>query len=429
MRLDEALEYAEAHQPSLHVALDRVIAAKADARAPRARWLPTVGAIAEAIEGTANNTTASYLNVPEVPLPRIGGTSVADHGTWTPSTSTLVGASVTQELFDFGRIAAQSAAADAAVKVELAAAESERLGIQLLVKEAYFGVQGAKAVLRAADQAYARTRVHRDLAAAGVKSGLYAPVELTRAEADLARFEVNRLRAQGGLASAQVVLAAAVAVPDRALDAEDAWSAVPPLPSLDQALSAGLLRNPFILEQQGRVHAQGALARAVAAENRPELLLTGTLSGRAGGATPSSGPAATYGGFVPDVPNWSVGLVLHWPLYDPLVSARARAAATRQQVQQDELAAVTQAQVSQIQRAHLDTQVARASLAGLQRSVEAAQANYAQAEARWKAGLGTALELADAEYLRTDAEIQLAGGQFALSRARAVFGRLLAEGR
>jgi hypothetical protein len=41
--------------------------------------------------------------------------------------------------------------------------------------------------------------------------------------------------------------------------------------------------------------------------------------------------------------------------------------------------------------------------------------------------MGTALELADAEYFRTDAEIQLAGGQFALSRARAVLARLLAE--
>ena len=52
------------------------------------------------------------------------------------------------------------------------------------------------------------------------------------------------------------------------------------------------------------------------------------------------------------------------------------------------------------------------------------------AEEAWQASqtrLSKVLELADAEYLRTDAEIQLAGGQFALSRARAVLGRLLAE--
>jgi outer membrane protein TolC len=430
--LDEALAYAEAHQPSLRVALGRVAAAQADARIPRARWLPTVGTVVEAFEGTANNTTASYLGVPEVPLPRIGATKAVDHGswsrqTWAPSASTLVAGSVTQELFDFGRIAAHSAAADALVEVERTAAASERLGIRLTVKEAYFAVQGAKAVLRAADEAYARTRVHRDLAAAGVRSGLFAPIELTRAEADLARFEVNRIRAQGGLDSAQVVLAAAVAAEDRMLDAEDGWAPAPPLPPLDQSLATALVRNPWILEEQGRLQAQGALVRAVAAESRPELLLTGTLSGRAGGATPSSGPSATYDGYVPDVPNWDVGLVLHWPLYDPLVSARARAAGAREHILQDELLAVTQQQTAQIQRAYLDTQVAGASLAGLERSVAAAQANYEQAEARWKAGLGTALELADAEYLRTDAEIQLAGGQFALLRARAVLGRLLGE--
>ena len=427
MRLDEALSYAEIHQPSLRAALERVEAAQADARVPRARWMPAVGAVAEVFQGTSNNTTAANLGLSDVALPRIGGTPAVDRGTWTPSASTLVAGSITQELFDFGRIAAQSAAADAAVDVELAVAKSERLGIRLLVKEAYFAVQGAKAVLRAAEGAYARTRVHRDLAEAGVKSGLYAPVELTRADADLARFEVSRLRAQGGLASAEVVLAAAAAVPDRALDAEEGWAAASPLPPLDQAITTGLVRNPLILEQRGRLNAQGALTRAIAAESRPELLLTATLSGRAGGATPSSGSAATYAGYLPEVPNWDVGLILHWPLYDPVVSARARAAATREQVLLDTLAAVTQDQVAAIQRAYLDAEVAGASLAGLERSVEAAQANYAQAEARWKAGLGTALELADAEYLRTDAEIQLAGGQFALSRARAVLGRLLAE--
>ena len=99
----------------------------------------------------------------------------------------------------------------------------------------------------------------------------------------------------------------------------------------------------------------------------------------------------------------------------------------REQAFQSDIATAAQQEVSAIQRAYLTTQVAHDALVGLQRSVEAAQANYAQAEARWKAGLGTALELADAEYLRTDAEIQLAGGQFELSRARAVLGKLLAE--
>jgi outer membrane protein TolC len=72
--------------------------------------------------------------------------------------------------------------------------------------------------------------------------------------------------------------------------------------------------------------------------------------------------------------------------------------------------------------------VARDVLPGLQHAVDAAHANYAQADARFRSGLGTSIELADAEAVRTDAEIRLALGQFELARARAAFGRSIAEG-
>jgi outer membrane protein TolC len=130
---------------------------------------------------------------------------------------------------------------------------------------------------------------------------------------------------------------------------------------------------------------------------------------------------------LPDVPNWDAGLILRWPLYDGIVAARQRSSSARERALLSDLEAIVQQEVAAIQRAYVGAAVARASLASLARSVEAAVANYAQAEARFKAGLGTALELADAEYLRTDAEIQLAGGQYELSRARAVLGKLLAE--
>ena len=383
--------------------------------------------MAEVLEGTANNTTASFVAVQDVALPRIGATRTVDSGTWGPSPSTLAAISIGQELFDFGRIAAQSAAADAAVVSERHRAEAERLAIALIVKESYFAVQGAKAVLRAAQDGYERTKVHRDMAEAGVRTGLFAPIERTRAEADLARFEVNRMRAEGGVASAQVVLAAAVSVADRMLDAADVSSPVPPMPSLNQAMAAAATRDPVLQEARARLATQQAITGAIGAEMRPDILVAGTFSGRAGGATPSSGVAASGGGWLPDVPNWDVGLILRWPLFDGIVNARQRASSAREHTLQSELEAVVQQEVSEIQRAYVAAEVARAALASLARSVEAARANYAQAEARFKAGLGTALELADAEYLRTDAEIQLAGGQFELSRARAVLGKLLAE--
>ena len=169
-------------------------AAAADARVPRAQWLPAFGATVQAFAGTVNNSTASYLGVPEVDLPRIGGTPAGASKSWKPSTSTLAAIGGGQEVFDFGRIAAQSAVADVAYETERHRADAERLRVDLLVRETYYGVHGARAILSAAEDAYQRAGIHRDMAAAGVKSGLQAPIELTRAEADLTRFDVGRVR-------------------------------------------------------------------------------------------------------------------------------------------------------------------------------------------------------------------------------------------
>ena len=57
----------------------------------------------------------------------------------------------------------------------------------------------------------------------------------------------------------------------------------------------------------------------------------------------------------------------------------------------------------------------------------ATKPSQAQVEARFQTGLADAVELADAEALRTQAEIDLIVGQFDLARARVGFGRAIAE--
>jgi outer membrane protein len=431
MTLDEALSYARAHQPALRSALARVAAAAADTRVPRAQWLPNFGVTLQAFEGTANNTTASYLGVPEVDIPRIGGTGatmVRDAGTWTPSTSTLAAIGAGQELLDFGRIAAQSAVADVAFETERHRADAERLRIDLVVREAFYGVRGARAVLRAGEDAYQRARLHRDMAAAEVKTGLHAPIELTRAEADLTRFDVGRIRAAGSLRTAQAVFAAAVGVDDRVLDAADQSPPSGEVPALDAGLTQAIERNPVLEETRSRVRGADALTRAIAAEMRPDLSLTATFSERAGTATPSTGSISDQHGPLPTVPNWDVGLVLRWPLYDPVVAKRRDAAAAHAEAARTDVATLSQQETAAVEQAYVSLEVARTALDSLAQAVEAARANYAQAEARFKAGLGISLELADAEALRTDAEIQLAVGEFDALRARAVIARLIAEG-
>jgi outer membrane protein TolC len=89
---------------------------------------------------------------------------------------------------------------------------------------------------------------------------------------------------------------------------------------------------------------------------------------------------------------------------------------------------VRQQQRAAIRQAYAAVEVARRTIPSLQRAFDAARANYDQADARFKAGLGTSVELADAEGLRAAAEIQLVLGAFTLARARSAFGRTIAEG-
>jgi len=429
MTLREAVAYARAHQPAIRAALARVRAQQEEAKVPRSQWLPLAGVTAQIFGGTANNTTGGYLTPSFMDIPRIGGTRGVSSGTLRPYASTFVGGSITQEAFDFGRIAAQSAAADAVADVERARQRGAILDVTYAVEEAYFAVFAAKAIVKASDDAYERARVHRDLAKAGVDAGLRPPIELTRAEADLAKLDIGRLRARGGLAAAEDVFAAAVGVSEPALDVADAPPKPEELPALAAAITAAEARDPRLLEALAALRAQEAKTRAIGAELRPDLSLTATVSGRAGGAPPSgNGEPANGDGFIPNVPNWDVGLVLAWPLFDGTVSAREGAARAEEDARREEIAEARHEEIAAVRAAYAAVEIARGVLPGLARAVDAARANYTQADARFRAGLGTSVEIADAEAVREDAEIQLALGQFELARARSAFGRAIAEG-
>lgn len=430
MTLADALAYAQAHQPAVVAAKARIAAAKEDAKIPAAQWLPTLGLAAEIVGSTTNNTTATPLSTGgALDLPRIGGTKSTTDGTFDlkPQPSSLLGVGVAQELFDFGRIGAQTAALEASVDVEKEHAKLTENDAGYQVKIAYYAVQAAHAVVKAAEGAYARAQAHRDLVKAAVDSQLRSPIDLTRAEADLMRFDVSRTRAKGALAAAQTHLAQVVGVSDAALDArEDAAPAAAPVTAAE-ALRATETSDPVILESAARVKEQEARTDAIRTETRPNLWLTGSFTGRAGGANPSSGDVPTGQGWLPVVPNWDVGVVLSWRVFDGVTSARVNASVAREEVRRAELDQAKQVEIAGVRSALVADRVARDTLPALARARAAAEANYAQAEARFKQGLGTLVELADAEALRTEAEINEAVGRFEAARARAAIGRSTGE--
>lgn len=388
---------------------------------PRAQWLPRVGVMAQLVFSTTNNSTATGIGSPVVDLPRIGATAVTSTIDWLPAPSTTVAVGVRQQLYDFGRTTSESEAARARTAIERVRLELSAVELRVAVMQTWFSVKAAHAVLAASLEAVNRAKTNHQFVQAAVDKQLRAPVEAARALVEVQRADVARLRGEAQLAMAQQQLGALVGV-EGPLDATGE-GALPSVPAPLETFVADANVAPRMREVEARARAQQAQADAVSTQWRPSLMATAALSGRAGGATPNAGPMPFGDGWLPVVPNWDVGVLLSWQALDPVTLARADAANAAARASDAEVHVARQTERTAAALAWLELDTATRTQPALQSALDGALATQQQAEARFRLGLATMLELSDAERLRTEAEMQLALGQLAIARAQAALER------
>jgi outer membrane protein TolC len=425
MTLAEALAYANAHQPEIKQSLAQLAARQAEAKIPRSGWLPRANMQAQWLVGTNNNTTASFMNVAGVEVPRIAGTPASPDTSWTPYPSAIVAVTAMQQLYEFGRIAAQSALADALTDVARASAVTVQLDIGLRVEETYNAVLAAKHILSASQEAYRRADALYRMAETGVRTGLRPPIDRTRAQAELAQADVQRTRAETGLTSAQAALAAVIGSPELLIDAAEIKPQERPFPGLEEALRIAEEHSPEVLAALARLRAQESETSSLTRELLPNTYLAASVWGNAGGAPVNNVDPALGNGWLASVGNYSVSLVLSWHLVDPTTITRRSASRQRQQVERAAVEVARRGVVLQVERSYVDLVAAQKTLPGLLATVTASRANLDQAQARFKAGLGTIIDVTDAENLLVNAELNLAVGQFNVARAAAQLARSL----
>ena len=120
--------------------------------------------------------------------------------------------------------------------------------------------------------------------------------------------------------------------------------------------------------------------------------------------------------------------MLSVPILDGVLIAKRNQSHAQEEVLRHEVDAAKRQVLTNVTRAFTGFQLARESLRALRSAASAARKNYDQASARFRSGLASGVELADAEALRTEADIQLAMGRFEIARSRALFQRALAAG-
>jgi outer membrane protein TolC len=284
----------------------------------------------------------------------------------------------------------------------VAGALEERRRLSFEAGEAFLVTLGAEQVAIAAERRRDLAKLSRDDAEARFKAGLVRSNDLTRTELELATAERELTRARNDRDTARLNLGYLLgAKVDGALAEPLAGLLTEPT---DQASPER--RRADVVQARKRYEAQRELAK----EPRMRLIPTLSLFGQAG----VSNETAITGRDL----DWSIGVTLGWILFD----GGERYADAHEQ---DALAEIARLRTVALERqVGVEVEVASVALgdrrAGVEQAtvaVAVARKNAAEAQALYKQGLATALELSDANLSLFAAEVGLVRERYALAIA------------
>jgi len=403
LTLDQAIQYATDHYPTVRAALEQVNASMAGIDVAKSAYLPRLDALWQSNRATANNIFGQLLPQSVIPamsgpmLPTASGQSV-----WGSAT----GALFSWEPFDFGLRHAGVVSAEAALTQARAGETMTRLDVQSAVGSAYLGVLAAQRAVTAARADLDRRDVLLRAVRTLVTNQLRPGADQSRAEAERAAAQTRVLQAQQALTIGQATLARVLGSTTAAVTlAGDALLAR--LPATDVTPSP-VAAHPLAQVRQAGVDQARAQEDVLARTDLPHVYFQSSVFARGSGANPSGVLDGGVDGLGLDRANWAAGVQVVFPNVFDFASLHARktaaAAASRATTALYEEALLTV--TSQQQTAVALVQTARAIAANTPIQLAAAQQSETQARARYDAGLATILEVADAQSLLAQAEEQ-----------------------
>jgi outer membrane protein len=413
LTLAAAIERALVNYPAIDVSREQINAAAAAIQLARTAYLPRVDALAQVNRATRNNVTGMLL--PQNIVPSISG-PVLGTNTTESTWGTALGALVSWEPFDFGLRGATVAAAAAGRARSEAALKRSRFDVAAQTADAYLTVAAAAAAVVAAQAGVDRSRVLVRTVEALVDAELRPGADASRAQAELAAAQTQLIQAEQAEAVARTTVARYTGGdPSAIVLASPRLSQLAP-PEAPAAFDAAV--NPAAVEQQAAVDATTAELRAIERTYFPRVLLQGAAYARGTGAGPTGALAGGTTGLVTDTQNYALGVTVSFPLVDlPAIHAREAERTAAMQAEQSRARQIAADLRAQWNAAVATLSGARRVAANTPIEVESARAATRQTTARYQAGLGTLVDLADAQRLLTQAEINDALARLGVWRA------------
>jgi outer membrane protein len=298
--------------------------------------------------------------------------------------------SLSQVIFDFGKTFASTDAARRLAEQAQEDVELQRQLITLTVKESFININFARRLIRVQEQALERADLNLRSARGFFEVGTRPKSDVARAEVDVANARVDLIRARNAERLARVALNTAMGIAaDTPTEVQD--NLVYQAMTLDrgQLQSQALAQRPEYKQARLRVSEADARMRRAFRDFFPDV--TGN---------------AFYGGARADLNEiWEIGVSLSWTIFDG-GNKIARLRETKANVEGAVFRVkATELDISrEVEQAQLNVNEAQERIGAAQTAVASAQENFRLAQGRFDAGVGTILELTDAQLFLTQAQ-------------------------
>ena len=385
LTLHEAEQRALTSHPAIQAAQDLAEAANEAIKETRSAYLPTVSAGmtgAQAEQGS--RIAAGGLNNPII-LPRFAA-----------------GVAVGQLITDFGRTKALVQSSALRADTQRLTADSRRAEILLQVDRAYFTALRTQAVQKIAVDVVNERQLVVDQVSALAASGLRSSLDLSFAKVNLSEAQLQQVQADNDVQAAFAALATAMGSPASVTYAL-LEEPVPPAPPDDSAplIQQALRDRPDLAAERFAGQAALKLADAESGTWLPTVSAVGAF-----GVSPYRSDALNnhYA---------AAGITLTMPVTTGgLLVARRAEATLRAGAEQQRLHDLENNVTRDVRTAWLDTRAGflRVGLADQLRTQAADAAELAQA--RYDVGLGSIVELSQAQLAKARAEIEAAAARY-----------------
>ncbi len=409
--VDQAVATALEKYAGVRVSSEKVTEAAQAINLARTAYLPQADFLAQANRATRNNVFGMLL--PQSTLPGISGPPLAENS-MTNVWGTAVGFLVSWEPFDFGLRAAKVNAASAHQRSSEAALTRTKFEIAAGAADGFLTVLAAEQIVRAAAAAVARAKTLEEIVGAQVRAELRPGVDAMRTKAEVALAEGQQIQSEQAVAMAKASLSQFLMVSEFTA-APGALLDTPPAAILAQA---DLRSHPVAKERSALVEESQAKQKMLDKAYYPKFNLQGSTYARGTGANPNFTTGGAFSGLGPNIVNWGAGLTVTFPAMAlPGLRIQRGIDASQTRAEQQRLEQVVQDLAAKLARANAQLTGARRLVEKIPVQLEAARAAELQATARYKAGLGTIVEVAEAQRLLAQTEIDESLAKLGIWRA------------